>query len=168
MIHHEDVYKIGKMGKPHGVKGEVSFQFDDDIFDRTDADFLILELDGILVPFFIEEYRFRSDSLALMKLEGIDTQERARELTNCEVYFPREQQGDEENLSWAAIIGFTVVNEKTNTPVGAIAAVDDSTENVLFELEDSTLIPASEDLITDIDTKKRTITIDLPEGLLEL
>lgn len=168
MIRHEDVYRIGKIGKPHGVKGEVSFQFDDDIFDRTDADFLILELDGILVPFFIEEYRFRSDSLALMKLEGIDTQERARELTNCEVFFPREQQDDEENLSWAAIIGFTVIDEQTNTPVGTIASVDDSTENVLFELEDGTLIPASEDLITNIDTKKRTITIDLPEGLLEL
>lgn len=168
MIRHEDVYRIGKIGKPHGVKGEVSFQFDDDIFDRTDADFLILELDGILVPFFMEEYRFRSDSLALMKLEGIDTQERARELTNCEVFFPREQQDDEENLSWAAIIGFTVIDEQTNTPVGTIASVDDSTENVLFELEDGTLIPASEDLITNIDTKKRTITIDLPEGLLEL
>ena len=168
MIRHEDVYRIGKIGKPHGVKGEVSFQFDDDIFDRADADFLILELDGILVPFFIEEYRFRSDSLALMKLEGIDTQERARELTNCEVFFPREQQDDEENLSWAAIIGFTAIDEQTNTPVGTIASVDDSTENVLFELEDGTLIPASEDLITNIDTKKRTITIDLPEGLLEL
>jgi 16S rRNA processing protein RimM len=168
MIRHEDVYRIGKIGKPHGVKGEVSFQFDDDIFDRTDADFLILELDGILVPFFMEEYRFRSDSLALMKLEGIDTQERARELTNCEVFFPREQQDDEENLSCAAIIGFTVIDEQTNTPVGTIASVDDSTENVLFELEDGTLIPASEDLITNIDTKKRTITIDLPEGLLEL
>ncbi|MBR4364520.1 MAG: 16S rRNA processing protein RimM [Prevotella sp.] len=168
MIRREDVYRIGKIGKPHGVKGEVSFQFDDDIFDRTDADFLILELDGILVPFFMEEYRFRSDSLALMKLEGIDTQERARELTNCEVFFPREQQDDEENLSWAAIIGFTVIDEQTNTPVGTIASVDDSTENVLFELEDGTLIPASEDLITNIDTKKRTITIDLPEGLLEL
>jgi 16S rRNA processing protein RimM len=168
MIRHEDVYRIGKIGKPHGVKGEVSFQFDDDIFDRTDADFLILELDGILVPFFMEEYRFRSDSLALMKLEGIDTQERARELTNCEVFFPREQQDDEENLSWAAIIGFTVIDEQTNTPVGTIASVDDSTENVLFELEDDTLIPASEDLITNIDTKKRTITIDLPEGLLAL
>lgn len=168
MIRREDVYRIGKIGKPHGVKGEVSFQFDDDIFDRTDADFLILELDGILVPFFMEEYRFRSDSLALMKLEGIDTQERARELTNCEVFFPREQQDDEENLSWAAIIGFTVIDEQTNTPVGTIASVDDSTENVLFELEDGTLIPASEDLITNIDTKKRTITIDLPEGLLAL
>ena len=168
MIRREDVYRIGKIGKPHGVKGEVSFQFDDDIFDRTDADFLILELDGILVPFFMEEYRFRSDSLALMKLEGIDTQERARELTNCEVFFPREQQDDEENLSWAAIIGFTVIDEQTNTPVGTIASVDDSTENVLFELEDGTLIPASEDLITNIDTKKRTITIDLPEGLLEV
>ena len=103
-----------------------------------------------------------------MKLEGIDTQERARELTNCEVFFPREQQDDEENLSWAAIIGFTVIDEQTNTTVGTIASVDDSTENVLFELEDGTLIPASEDLITNIDTKKRTITIDLPEGLLEL
>lgn len=168
MIRHEDVYRIGKMGKPHGVRGELSFQFDDDIFDRTDADFLILELDGILVPFYIEEYRFRSDSLALIKLEDIDTQDRARELTNCDVYFPRQQEDDEEHLSWAAIIGYTVVNEKTHTPVGTIAAVDDSTENVLFELEDSTLIPASEDLITNIDTKKRTITIDLPEGILEL
>lgn len=51
MIRQEDVYKIGRLGKPHGVKGEVSFQFDDDIFDRVDADYLILEIDGILVRF---------------------------------------------------------------------------------------------------------------------
>ena len=43
MIKREDVYKIGRLGKAHGVKGEVSFQFDDDIFDTTDADYLILE-----------------------------------------------------------------------------------------------------------------------------
>ena len=62
MIKREDVYKIGRLGKAHGVKGEVSFQFDDDIFDTTDADYLILDIDGILVPFFMEEYRFRSVS----------------------------------------------------------------------------------------------------------
>ena len=28
MIKPEDVYKIGRLGKAHGVKGEVSFQFD--------------------------------------------------------------------------------------------------------------------------------------------
>ena len=40
MIKKEEVYKIGRLGKAHGVKGEVSFQFDDDIFDRVDADYL--------------------------------------------------------------------------------------------------------------------------------
>ena len=48
MIKPEEVYKIGRLGKAHGVKGEVSFQFDDDIFDRVDADYLVLDIDGIL------------------------------------------------------------------------------------------------------------------------
>ena len=52
---YNDFYKIGKIGKPHGVKGEVSFMFDDDVFDRTDAGWLMLSVDGILVPFFLEE-----------------------------------------------------------------------------------------------------------------
>ena len=54
MIKAEEVYKIGKLGKPHGLKGEINFLFDDDVFDRTDADYLVLEVDGILVPFFME------------------------------------------------------------------------------------------------------------------
>ena len=105
MIRQEEVYKIGKLGKTHGVKGEISFLFDDDVFDRTDADYLILEIDGILVPFFIEEYRFKTDSNALMKFDGIDTQERARELTGCDVYFRRDMADeDSEHLSWAELI----------------------------------------------------------------
>ena len=55
MIREEDVYKIGKIGKPHGVAGEVTFRFTDDVFDRVDADYLVLMVDGILVPFFMEE-----------------------------------------------------------------------------------------------------------------
>ena len=90
MIRREDVYKIGRLGKPHGVKGEISFNFDDDIFDREDADYIILDIDGILVPFFIEEYRFKNDETALMILEGIDSQEKAANLTGLDVYFPRE------------------------------------------------------------------------------
>ena len=54
MIREEEVFQIGKLGKTHGVKGEISFLFDDDVFDRVDADYLILKIDGILVPFFIE------------------------------------------------------------------------------------------------------------------
>ena len=168
MIKPEEVYRIGRLGKAHGVKGEVSFQFDDDIFDRVDSDYLILEVDGILVPFFIEEYRFRSDTVALVKFEDVDTQQRAQELTGCDVYFPRSLADDDEAPSLSMLIGFDVVGVTTGTTVGRIAAIDDSTANLLFELEDGRLIPAAEELITNIDTKNKVIKMTIPEGLLDL
>ena len=90
MIKKDEVFKIGIFNKPHGVKGEISFTFTDDIFDRVECEYLVCLLDGIFVPFFIEEYRFRSDTTALVKLEGVDTSEKARMFTNVEVYFPKK------------------------------------------------------------------------------
>lgn len=169
MIKREDVYKIGRLGKAHGVKGEVSFQFDDDIFDTTDADFLILEIDGILVPFFMEEYRFRNDSLALVKFCDVDTQQRASELTGCDVYFPRTLAEDSEGqLSLSSLVGFDIVEASNSKVVGKIAAIDDTTQNILFELEDGRLIPASDELITNIDTNRQQIIMQIPTGLLSL
>ena len=169
MIKREEVYKIGRLGKAHGIRGEVSFLFDDDVFDRVDADYIILDIDGILVPFFMEEYRFKSDANALVKFDGIDTLERAKELTGCDVYFPRElSDEDDKHISWAEIIGYELIDSETRTVAGTIASIDDSTMNTLFELEDGRLIPASEELIQAIDTKKHQIEIKLPEGILEL
>ena len=114
MIRRDDVYKIGKLGKPHGVKGEITFAITDDVFDRVDADYLILDIDGILVPFYIEEYRFKNDENVLVKFEDIDTQEQVRAYTGCEVFFPRHlSDSDEENMSWAEIIGFQLVDATT-------------------------------------------------------
>ena len=143
MIRQQDVYKIGRIGKPHGIKGELNFLFDDDVFDRVDADYLILEVDGILVPFFIEEYRWRSDGHVLLKLCDIDTQERARELTGCDVFFPHKLAPDNEDyVSWAQI--------KVEAPEG-----------------EEVLIPANNDLIDDIDPAKRTLRMRVPNGLLD-
>ena len=168
MIKQEEVYRIGRLGKAHGVKGEVSFMFDDDIFDRVDADYLVLDIDGILVPFFIEEYRFRSDTVALMKFEDIDTQQRAAELTGSDVYFPRALAEEDNAPTLALLVGFDLVEANEGRAVGRIAAIDDSTANLLFELEDGRLIPASDELIDDIDQQRRVITMRLPEGLLDL
>ena len=41
MIRPEDVYQIGRMGKAHGLKGEINFQFTDDVWDRADSDYII-------------------------------------------------------------------------------------------------------------------------------
>ena len=173
MIRKESVYKIGRIGKSHGVDGEVAFHFDDDVFDRTDADCLVLDIDGILVPFFIDEYRFKNDETALVHFDGIDTQDKARGLTGCDVYFPREHaQADAGTLTWAQIVGFHVVDAASGATVGQIQSVDDSTINTLFELQtnagDDLLVPASDDLISSVDTRQRTITMCLPEGLLDL
>lgn len=169
MIKEENIYQIGRLGKTHGVRGEISFLFDDDVFDRVDADYLILKVDGIFVPFFIEEYRFRNDTTAIIKFEGVDSQERARELTGCDVYFPRElADSADDGLSWSAIVGFDILEVKSGKVIGRIASIDDSTLNILFCLEDGRLIPATDDLITAIDQQARTITMHIPEGLLEL
>ena len=137
---YNDFYKIGKIGKPHGVKGEVSFMFDDDVFDRTDADWLMLSVDGILVPFFLEEYRFKSNETALVKFCDVDTQDEARELTGCDVFFPRHlADEDEGHLSWAQIVGYTLVDAATGRVVGEIESVDDSTMNLLFQVAVSTM-----------------------------
>ncbi len=173
MIKQEEVYRIGRLGKPHGVKGEVSFQVSDDVFDRVDADCLVLEIDGILVPFFIEEYRFRSEDIALLKLEGVDTADQARELTGCSVFFLRRlADNDREEVTWAEIIGYRIIDANTLQEVGTLTNVDDSTVNTLFNVTtkegDEVLLPAGEDLITAVDKAARNITMTIPEGLLDL
>lgn len=168
MILFEEVYKIGRMGRSHGVRGEVMLQFDDDVFDRVDAEYLVLDIDGILVPFFMEEYRFRSDSTCIVKFCDVDTQQRAQELTGCDVYFPRAlaEADDDGELSLAALVGYAIIaNGET---IGRIAHIDTQTVNTLFELEDGRLIPANDDLVEDIDIQEKIITMSLPEGLMEI
>ena len=152
MIKKDEVFKIGMFNKPHGVKGEISFTFTDDIFDRVDCDYLVCLLDGIFVPFFIEEYRFRSDTSVLIKLEKVDTAEKARMFTNVDVYFPKKYVDDEEEEeeagdipTWNYFIGFKV-KDVTYGDLGEIVAVDDSTMNVLFAIEkdgEEILLPAT-------------------------
>lgn len=173
MVTFDDVFKIGCLGRTHGVKGEISFHFTDDVFDRVDADYLFIKTDGLLVPFFFEEYRFKSDETALVKFAGIDTADRAAELTGCEVYFPRSlDDQDDSQLTWAEIVGYHIIDEATGQSIGEVTAVDLSTINTLFEVrglqDDRLLIPANDDLITDINRQERLITMQLPEGLLDL
>ncbi len=172
MIKVEDVYRIGLINKPHGVHGELLFTFDDDIFDRMEADYIICMMDGILVPFFFESYRFRSDSTALIKLEGIDTEQQARRMTNVEVFFPKEhvEELEDNELTWSYFVGF-LIKDVNEGEIGKVIDVDDSTINTLFVVDHNdteVLIPAQEDFIVDLDRGKRVITMQIPAGLLDL
>lgn len=175
MITKEEVLKIGKITKPHGLQGELAFQFETDIFDEVDPPYFICEMDGILVPFFIEDYRFKNDEIGLVKFEGINNDEEAKELSNVDLYISRKLLPDDidpidlEGSSY--YVGYQVTSEDGDK-IGEIVAIDDSTENVLFELNtpsgEDILIPAQDDFIVEIDDEKRVITMNLPEGLLLL
>lgn len=173
MIKREDVYRIGQLERPRGVRGEITFRFVDDVFDRVETDHLLIELDGILVPFFIEEYRFKSNEVALLKFEDIDTQMQAREISGCDVFFQRARSGDDvDHLSWSEIVGYKILDAQTYKPVGVVKGVDDSTINVLFEVAANDgreiLIPADASLITKVDNNTRVIAMNIPQGLLDL
>ncbi len=156
------------------MKGEVSLMFSDDVFDRVDADYLVLMVDGILVPFFFEEYRFKSGETALVKFCDIDTKEQAQELTGCDVFFPKKfSDRDENELTWDELEGFEILNADDNdSRIGTLSYVDDATENVLFGVEkpdgNEVLIPASDEFIISVDAENRKIRVSLPEGLLDL
>ena len=173
MIKREDVYRIGQLERPHGVRGEIAFRFVDDVFDRVEADHLLIELDGIFVPFFIEEYRFKSNEVALLKFEDIDTQMQARESSGCDVFFQRSRSGDDAgHLGWSETVGYKILDAQTHKPVGVVKGVDDSTVNVLFEVAANDgreiLVPADASLIAKVDNNTRVIAMNIPQGLLDL
>jgi 16S rRNA processing protein RimM len=173
MIRRDELVKIGKFNKPHGIKGEISFTFTNDSFDENECSFLICELNGIFVPFKWEEYRFISNSTVLVKLKNIYSEEKVRLLTNKEVYFPKEyvrKSKEDDSFSWDYFIGFTLMDEKIGK-AGLISDVDTSTLNTLFVVERNgkeILIPATDEMITRIDNDQKRIYMELPEGLSDV
>lgn len=172
MIRKSDVIPIGQINKPHGIKGEMSFSFTSDVFDREEVPFFIFEIEGILVPFFIQEYRFKGNTTGLILLEGVVSEEQARLFFGLTIYIPKlylESVSNEE-LELDYFAGFSLI-DKNNGLIGIISEVDKTTDNLLFVIptkNDEMLIPAGEEYILEIDHEKKIIYVQLPEGLLDL
>lgn len=173
MIKKEDVFKIGRFAKPHGVKGEISLLTTSDLFEETDEPYIVCDIDGILVPFYVEEYRYKSDNVILLKLEYVDTEEGAREFVNLDVYYPLEGMEEEPlvgDMTWDGFVGYTVTDANHGF-LGKILEVDESTLNILFHIDykgEELLFPAAEELIREVDHSEKQMTVCLPEGLLDL
>ena len=166
MIQLSELALVGKTGKTHGIKGELTFEFSED-FDIDACDYFVFEMDAIFVPFFINAYRFKNDTTALILLDGITDEPRARELSGKSVYVKRDVLGQSTEAPMLSyFVGFSV-HEQSHGVLGVIDGVDESTANALFMIGER-LIPVSESYITDIDHDKRILHMTLPEGLLDL
>jgi 16S rRNA processing protein RimM len=173
MINKKEVVKIGRFNKPHGIKGELSFTFSDDVFDGSECEFLICEIDGILVPFHLESYRITSDVAAFVQLKGVNSEEDARKLTLADVYFPHRyipEKTSNDVATWNDFIGFTII-DALQGEIGQIVDVEESTQNILLIVksgDDEIFIPAAEEWITGVDANRKHLVAELPDGLLNI
>jgi len=171
MIQRDELIPVGKFTRPHGVKGEMSLLLAGEVFENSAGECLVCAMDGIFVPFFIEEYRYKTDNVVLIKFEKIDTVEQARVFTNKETYvLKRDCDAEQDGFTWADFVGFSA-EDSVKGPLGSISYVDDSTLNVLFVVQrpdgSELFVPAQDVFIEDIDYANRHVLFNLPDGLVD-
>lgn len=177
MIAFEEIFKIGYISKKRGLRGEVEMIFTDDAFDTGDSEYLVLDMDGIPVPFFWEEYRFKRDDTVILKIEDIDDEDAAGRLVGKSVYYPKAlvaASSDEEEAvlsSYKALTGYEVTDSE-GQPLGTIIAVDDSSANVLLAIErpdgEELIVPYHDDFLLHFSARERRMALDIPHGILTL
>ncbi|MDR2138748.1 MAG: ribosome maturation factor RimM [Tannerella sp.] len=172
MIRKEDLFQIGHFAKPHGIKGELSLVTDYEVFERTDHPYLICEMDGIPVPFYIESYRPKGPSVILVKLEHVDDPAAARRFVNRPVYCPQAvlKNEPEKNVNWRQFKGYILEDERKGK-IGRVTDVDETTLNVLFYVDCSgqeMLVPVAEELVCLVDRTAQRMVVSLPNGLSDL
>lgn len=173
MIKDSEIIKIGTLAKPHGIKGEIVASMDFDL-DLTSLKCIIVPIDGIYVPFFITGSRPKSADAEIIAIEGIDNESQAKELCGADFYALMDDveiDKDADGGYIADFIGYRVTGSDGKT-VGTIRDYDDSTPNVLFIIEDASgqkrYIPVAPELITGMDHERRILSMELPDGLMEI
>ena len=169
----DSYFKIGLIMKPHGLKGEVTVTLDDDLTnDITTLDSVfVLEKANSLIPFFMETISING-AKAFIKFEDINTPEDALKISKKPIYLPksiRPKAGKGEFYD-DEIIGFEVSDE-TAGMLGLVTDVMQTGSNRLLAVDyngKEVLVPINSPLITSINKAKRKITVNLPDGFLDI
>ena len=164
--------EIGSTQKPHGLQGELSISILDGM-DLTleQADWLFLEVEGLPLPFQLEEVRFRTDNLAILKLKLIETQEEAKKFSGYSILIDKDfVVYNEEDFSPEMLTGFTLIDQKIGT-IGKILQVDDYNGNFVVTVEyqnEEIMVPMNDELIISFEPETETIVMSCPPGIFDL
>jgi len=168
----DSYYKIGLVMKPHGLKGEVTISLDDSSIDFANLESIFIEeQDNRLVPFFISSTSVRGEK-AFVKFDDIDTIEQALKISKKALYLPksaRPKSGRGEFYD-DEIQGFEVADELHGV-LGAVTDVIQTGANRLLAVDyngKEVLIPINSPLIISINKSKRKISVNLPDGFLDI
>ena len=163
MITNEQVISIGKITRTHGKRGEIQCLMSNEYWDNADATFLILNIDNILVPFRVLDWRGKGSDSLIFQLDHITDEQAAQQLIGCQVYMLLTDLNEDEELmpTWQSLLGYRVLDTDQGE-LGTITDVDETTINTLITLDNDQLLPLHEDFIIDIDQANKLLTICLP------
>jgi 16S rRNA processing protein RimM len=165
--------QIGFIRKTHGVHGELVLEFEPAYEESVaEAGCFFIEIDGLLVPFFVSEegFRFKSAKTALIWFDEVKSEKYARRLMGSHVYLYKDEISelhiDNEAVPY---LNYLMIDEKTGQ-TGTISEINDYAGNIVFTVnfsEKEVLIPFNTDLVVSVDDSVKNITLRLPEGLIE-
>lgn len=163
MITKEEVIAIGRITRTHGKRGEIQCLTSNEFWDNADATFLILNIDNILVPFRVLDWRGKGSDSLIFQLNHITDEQSAQALIGCQAYMLKSDICEEDELlpTWQSLVGYRVLDTDQGE-LGTIVHVDETTINTLVTLDNDQLIPLHEDFIINIDPENELLTICLP------
>jgi len=169
----EDCFYLGKIVTKYSFKGELLAKLDTDqpeLYEHLDA--IFVQVRNNLIPFFIESSQLHKSDLLRIKFEDVDTEGDADALIKSELYLPLEflPKLEGNKFYFHEVIGFKII-DKNFGEVGTISAINDSTAQALFEVDRNgieILIPMNDEFIVEVNRKTKTITVETPEGLIDL
>ena len=163
-----DRIKLGQVTAPVGIKGEIRVYPYLEQTRFSDIKRMCIE---DLPPADVEKMR-ADKALLVIKLSGINDRNAAEALRGKNLYLSQGDRLDlgEDTYYVDDLVGMAVADEE-GRPVGTLKSVITRPAQDLYEIQTgdkSFLLPAVKEFILKVDTENRTVTVHLPEGIMEL
>jgi 16S rRNA processing protein RimM len=168
----DDHFRIGSILKTKGLKGEMNMYVDFEDLDKIKFDAVFIEITGKLVPYFIGSIKYGQKNAAVISLEDVDTIEKASALVRKNLYLPNKLKPKKKKQEFTLkdLVGFTAIDENEGE-LGTITAVHEYPKQLIAAVtykNCEVLFPLNEEIIKGIDVVSEILTVDLPEGLLDI
>jgi len=152
-----ELLEVGRITKAHGIRGEVVVVLTTDRTERlAPGSVLQTERRGALT---VEAARPHQQAW-LVQFEGVLDRNGAEDLRGTALL---AEPLEDEDADWVhELIGATVVDVH-GTTLGIVTAVEDNPAADLLVLDGGGLVP----MTFVVDTAPGTVTVDVPEGLLD-
>jgi 16S rRNA processing protein RimM len=168
-----DTVVVGRIGRPHGVRGEVTVEVRTDDPDLRFVPGAVLRTDPAeRGPITIAGVHWHSGTL-LLRLEGVDSREAAEAVRNTELLVDvadLPEIEDPDSYYDHQLVGLTA-RMPDGTVLGEITVVRHEAQDLLVVRRPGggdLLIPFVSAIVPTVDLDGGFVVVDPPEGLLEL